>query len=69
VIRVALFVIAGVGDPAAVGRDLRVAVRALSVGKGFYVERAQIDRVDLAVSAKVFRLRFSDRRDIKSLAV
>ena len=64
-----LLVISGVGDPAAIGRDLRISVGADPCGQRLDLKSLQIDRIDLAVTAQVFSIRLSNRGDVNRLSV
>src|SRR5262249_23651552 len=69
VIGVHLFVVAGVGDPGAVRRNLWIAIRTFAIRERFDFERREINGVNLAVVAQVFGVGFANARDVDRFAV
>ena len=64
-----LLVISGIGDPAAIGRDLWVSVGTAASGQSLDLKSLQIDRINLAVTTQVFSIRLSNRGHVDRFSV
>ena len=69
VIRVVLLIVAGVGDPSPIRRDLRIAVRPVSVGQRLDLESLQINRVDFAVASQIFSIGLTNGAQVNGLSI
>src|SRR5438128_1098204 len=68
-IGIAFFIVAGVGDPPTIRRDLDIAIGSLPVSERLDGERFEVNGIDLAITLQVLGLRFTNRGEVDGLAI